>query len=102
MVPSEDLPVWQPFPGFDKLLHLGLYFGLTLLACWTLHAEENRKRILCIVLFAITWGMLMEISQLIMQEGRDFEWMDEVGNAIGAFIGGVLYAVAAHQHKGKA
>jgi VanZ family protein len=90
-VPSRLIPEWDLFPGFDKLVHVCMYFGLTFLASWTLHAEENRKRILYIAFLAISWGMLMEICQLIMQDGRNFEWMDELSNSIGAIIGATLY-----------
>jgi VanZ family protein len=90
-LPSKLMPEWDLFQGFDKLVHGCMYFGLTILASWTLHAEENRKRILYIVLFAISWGMLMEISQLIMEEGRAFEWLDELSNTIGAVLGAALY-----------
>jgi len=69
-----------------------MYFGLTILACWTFHAEENRKWIIYIVIFAISWGMLMEIIQLEMMAGRTFEWIDELSNSIGALIGAGLYS----------
>lgn len=68
-----------------------MYFGLTLLACWTLHAEKKRIRILYILLFCIFWGFLMELSQLEMMTGRAFEWMDELSNSVGALIGALVY-----------
>ena len=92
IMPSNEVPDWELFPGFDKLVHGSMYFGLTILACWTFHIEENRNWILYIVLFAISWGMLMEITQLEMKAGRAFEWTDELSNSIGALIGAGLYA----------
>lgn len=92
MMPSQEVPQWELFPGFDKLVHGCMYFGFTILACWTFHAEEKRKWIIFIVLFAISWGMLMEIVQLKMMEGRAFEWTDEISNSIGALFGAITYA----------
>ena len=91
VMPPSNLPDWKLFPGFDKLVHGCMYFGLTILACWTFHTEENRKWILYIVLFAISWGMLMEITQIEMMAGRSFEWTDELSNSIGALIGAGFY-----------
>ena len=72
-----------------------MYFGLTILACWTFHSEEKQIRILYIVLFSITWGLLMEFSQLEMMMGRAFEWKDELSNSIGTLLGAFIYAVVA-------
>lgn len=92
MMPSKEIPQWELFRGFDKLVHGCMYFGFTILACWTFHAEEKRKWIIYIVLFAISWGMLMEITQLEMKAGRYFEWIDELSNSIGAIFGAGMYA----------
>ena len=92
LMPSDDVPDMRLFAGFDKLVHACMYFGLTVLACWTFHAEEKRIRIIYIVLFSVTWGLLMEFSQLEMMMGRAFEWMDELSNTIGAILGASVYA----------
>jgi len=98
LLPSKDLPDLQPFAAFDKVVHACMYFGLTILACWTIHAEEKRIRIFFIVLFAICWGLLMEFSQLEMMVGRAFEWTDELSNSFGALLGAVVYAWIAGSH----
>ncbi|HWS00077.1 MAG TPA: VanZ family protein [Prolixibacteraceae bacterium] len=102
MMPSDEVPEWELFSGFDKLVHGCMYFGFTILACWTFHAEEKRKWIIYIVLFAISWGMLMEFTQLKMMAGRDFEWMDELSNSIGALTGAGLYAWIASAFRSRA
>ena len=91
LMPSKDVPNLQVFDGFDKLVHGCMYFGLTLLACWTFHAEKKRTRIIYLVLFSILWGLLMEVSQLKMMMGRAFEWKDELSNSIGALMGATFY-----------
>ena len=96
-MPSDDVPDVELFAGFDKLVHSCMYFGLTILACWTFHVEDKRIRIVYIVLFSIAWGLLMEFSQLEMKMGRAFEWTDELSNSIGAIVGAVVYALVAHK-----
>ena len=91
LMPSDDVPQIEMFPGFDKVVHGCMYFGLTILACWTLHAEIKRIKIVYVVLFSISWGLLMEISQLEMMLGRAFEWKDELSNSIGALMGATFY-----------
>lgn len=92
IMPPDDIPDWELFPGFDKLVHGSMYSGLTILACWTFHTDKNRSWIIYIVLFAISWGMLMEFTQQVMMAGRGFEWTDQLANSIGALIGASLYA----------
>ena len=91
LLPPKDIPDLQLFAFTDKLVHGLMYFGLTLLACWTFYAEERRIRILYILLFCAGWGFLMEFAQLEMKMGRAFEWLDELSNSIGAVIGALLY-----------
>lgn len=98
-MPASAVPGLQLFPGFDKLVHIGMYFGLTLLACWTLHAEEHRRRILMVVLGAVLWGMLMEMAQGAMHAGRTFEWKDVVSNSVGAMVGAAVYYLVGRWHE---
>ncbi len=98
LMPADDVPDVQLFTHFDKMVHGCMYFGLTMLACWTFHSEENRLRILYIVLFSITWGMLMEISQFEMMVGRSFDLTDELANGIGTLLGASVYALIAGYH----
>ena len=98
LMPADDVPDVQLFAGFDKLVHACMYFGLTILACWTLHSEEKQIRILYIVLFSVSWGLLMEFSQLEMLMGRAFEWTDELANSVGTLLGAGVYPRIAHGH----
>ena len=91
LIPSDKVPDLNTFAGFDKMVHACMYFGLTILVCWTFHAEAKRMRILYIVLFCAGWGLLMELSQLEMSLGRAFEWLDELSNSAGAVLGAGVY-----------
>ena len=101
LMPSNQLPDLNLFDGFDKLVHGAMYFGLTVLACWTFQAEVKRNYVLFIVIFAILWGLLMEISQLEMKMGRAFEWSDELANTVGTLIGASVYLFVAGRHRRK-
>ena len=68
-----------------------MYFGLSALFCWLLHAEVNIKWYYIVILFAICWGILMEVFQNLMHLGRSFEYFDILSNSIGALIGVFLY-----------
>jgi VanZ family protein len=92
LMPPDEVPQIELFAGFDKLVHGGMYLGLTFLACWSFNAEVKRIRILYIILFSAAFGLLMEVSQLEMQAGRAFEWIDEASNAIGSLLGAIVYA----------
>lgn len=99
LMPSDNVPSLELFPGFDKMVHGSMYFGLTILACWTLHAENKRIRIFYVVLFSISWGLLMEISQLEMMWGRAFEWKDELANSTGSLLGAATYLLTARFYR---
>ncbi|MCK9414982.1 MAG: VanZ family protein [Prolixibacteraceae bacterium] len=99
LIPSDEVPQIELFAGFDKAVHGCMYFGLTVLACWTFHAEEKRIRIFYIVLFSAAFGLLMEVSQLEMHDGRAFEWIDELSNAVGAMLGAGVYAWIAGNYR---
>ncbi len=98
LAPSNDLPSITLCEGFDKVVHASMYFGLTLLTCWTFQGETKTNRLIILALFSITWGLLMEISQLEMSVGRAFEWSDELSNTIGTLIGVLSYVLISINH----
>ena len=72
LMPADEVPQIELFAGFDKVVHGCMYFGLTVLDCWTFNSEERRILILYIVVFSSAFGLLMEFYQLEMQAGRAF------------------------------
>ena len=76
-----------------------MYLGLVLLACWAMHAEVKKKWYALVTLFAISWGLLMEVFQYLMHLGRSFELYDIAANTIGAFLGVLFFNLLAHAKK---
>ncbi|MEI7524739.1 MAG: VanZ family protein [Mariniphaga sp.] len=91
LLPSADIPQVPMFPGADKIVHLCMYLGLSAISCWSMHAEINTKWYYLVILFAVSWGITMEIFQKIMNLGRSFELLDILSNSIGAIIGVALF-----------
>ncbi len=90
LMPERLVPDFQ-FRGEDKLVHVCMYLGLTILACWTFNAEKNHVRVPLIVLIIVLFGILMEIFQFEMKWGRSFEWFDILANSLGVIFGTVLF-----------
>lgn len=97
LLPPNDLPDIPLFPGADKIVHTCMYLGLAWLACWSMHAEVKWKWYYIIILFSISWGIMMEIFQFLMHLGRSFEFYDIVSNSIGTLIGVLIYILMAQQ-----
>ncbi len=95
LLPPDDFPELPLFPGADKIIHTCLYLGLAWLVCWSMHAEFKRIWYFLIVLFTVSWGFIMELSQLMMHMGRSFDLFDIIGNSIGALIGVLIYSIMA-------
>ena len=99
LLPPNDLPDIPLFPGADKIVHTCMYLGLAWLACWSMHAEVKRKWYYIIILFSISWGVMMEIFQFLMHLGRSFEFYDIISNSIGTLIGVLIYILMAQQKR---
>jgi VanZ family protein len=97
LLPPQDLPHIELFYGADKLIHLSMYLIFSMLACWTLKAEENNGRILWIILITAGWGIFMEFMQLEMHAGRSFSWYDEMANAVGVLTGISIYLLSTNK-----
>jgi VanZ family protein len=85
---ASKFNVWD-FVGIDKLGHLVFYSLFSFLWCMGLARNTfNKKNIL---IFSISFGVLMEICQLYLFNGRSFELYDILANIIGSFIGVILF-----------
>ena len=92
LMPAYDLPEFTIFSGIDKVVHLSMYLGLSVLTCWSF--EINRKKMTPIYILlagVFMWGVLMEILQRTMHNGRNFEFRDMIANLTGAIIGLMIY-----------
>ena len=95
LLPPKDLPPVSLFEGADKIIHFCLYLGLSVLSCWSLHAELRNIWYYRVILFAIFWGILMEIFQGSMHIGRSFEYLDILSNSVGAITGILIFILLA-------
>ncbi len=75
-------------PHFDKIVHLSLYaiFSFLLLL-------ENKKSnpIYIRLLFAIFYGILMELFQHLFTKYRSMEFLDLLANTGGVFLGYFIF-----------
>jgi len=99
LLPPNDFPQIQLFQGADKIVHICLYLGLTWLACWSLHAEINRRMYFFIIFFSIGFGLIMEVFQFFLDIGRSFELFDIMGNSIGTLFGAAIFITMVHIKK---
>jgi VanZ family protein len=85
---AKKFNVWD-IVGVDKLGHLIFYAVMTLLWSMALARKNPGKKI--ILFFSISFGVLMEICQLYLFNGRSFEIYDVIANIIGSIIGLILF-----------
>jgi len=88
--PSNDLPQITFIPHLDKIVHTGMYAGLTFLLFWAWPKYFTGRRQLLPVVIVIGYGFFMEFMQRYGNLGRSFEFRDEMANALG-FIPGWLF-----------
>ncbi|MFR9621099.1 MAG: VanZ family protein [Rikenellaceae bacterium] len=90
------VPISAPTPnlqviGFDKLVHIGLYFGLNVLLISTIIARRTKAtatQIAATTMVAIAYGTIIEFVQ--QQVGRDFDIYDIAANSLGAIIAAII------------
>jgi len=77
------------FIGFDKLAHLSFYTIFSFL--WSMALRETNTGKNFVLFFSVSFGILMEICQFYLFNGRSFELYDILANIIGSFIGVILF-----------
>lgn len=97
LLPPQDLPQVPMFRGEDKVIHFIMYFGFSVLFCWTLKVELNYSKLFFVILVTVGWGILMEYMQLDMHMGRSFSWYDELANSIGVVFGILIYILTSRK-----
>lgn len=87
--PSTDqgfLSIFK-FPHRDKLVHLLMFLGMTLLYQI---AFRNKPKFQVFLLPFLT-GVLIEILQFALDLGRSFDLLDILANGLGVWIGLLLF-----------
>ena len=90
---TSSPPQFPGILGWDKLLHAGAYGLLTLLIAQYLLSLSISSVKICWYagLAAVSYGALLEVMQLLVQTGRTAEWWDLFADAVGAFLGCVIF-----------
>jgi VanZ family protein len=92
LIPSHDLPQFTKFKDIDKVIHVCMYMGLSFLACWSFGIRRDRMKPLYFMLAVVfMYGVLMEILQRTMHNGREFDFKDMVANLMGTIVGILIY-----------
>lgn len=93
------------FPGFDKLVHCGLFFVLVVFIANGFIRQKINERLTyknawLITLLAIAFGALIEILQLTIFTWRSGDWDDLFADSVGACMGifSVLITINATEH----
>ncbi len=98
LLPTSDLPPIPLFRGADKIIHFAMYFFFSLFFCWALKTEMSYSRLFFIIPVTIGWGVLMEVMQLEMHQGRSFSLFDMLANSIGVFAGVLIFVLLARKY----
>lgn len=75
------------FPGFDKLVHCGMFFVFTVFAANAhIRAKGNISIGMGLLLFliAVAFGGIIELLQLYIFTWRDGDWADLFADSVGA------------------
>lgn len=93
------------FAGFDKMVHCGFFFVLTVFWCNGMIRQQNTGKLqyqsaVMIALLAIAFGGLIELLQLTVFTWRDGDWNDLFADTIGVGMGvfSILVTVNAVNH----
>ena len=77
------------FVGFDKIAHLSFYTIFSFL--WSMSLRETNTGKNFVLFFSVSFGILMEICQFYLFNGRSFELYDILANILGSFLGVILF-----------
>ena len=92
LLPTSDLPDIPMFSGEDKWIHFSMYLGLGFVTSWSLDRQGKTMPPLYVLLAVLfMWGVLMEVLQRLMSNGRGMEILDMLANLAGAVAGLFLY-----------
>ncbi len=90
-LPGPELPSVKLFDGVDKVVHAGLFIGLTLL--WLAAAKAGcwQTSVFKMAVFLSLYGLLIELVQWQWIVGRAGDWLDWLVDTIGIMLGVWLF-----------
>lgn len=81
--PKDD---WLSKVSFDKFVHVGIFTVLLFLWCRALITNRRRTYII-LVIFAIMYGLLIEVVQDQLIDNRSWDLGDVAADFIGSLLG---------------
>lgn len=93
-MPGSEVPEvsWlDKIPHFDKLVHIGIFGGLTFLFCLPyfkpkMPFQQKVNHFIRVSLAAIVWGFAVELIQKFFVPGRSFDLVDWAADTVGILI----------------
>ena len=88
------------FAGYDKFVHIGIYFVLTLL--WLLYysTTNNFKKIYIYIAITIfCYGVLIEVLQELLTKDRSADLLDVLANTFGIILATFVFFIYNKQKK---
>ena len=79
------------FPLFDKWIHLGMYFLLTLVGLFDIN-KIRQKNLYQVVIVCIVYGGVIEILQYFSLT-RHPSWADLMANIVGCILAYFIYKI---------
>lgn len=91
---STILPLFN-FPYMDKIIHMFLYFILSITILASLIRSSKTKKtdhIIITFIWVVSYGMLMEVFQFYFTQTRSAEILDILANTIGCIFAMLFYS----------
>ena len=96
LYPSTEFPETD-MAFADKWAHWLMYGTLSFVLLWDQSRNRERRSAgqeLCLTLFSMFWGGLMELAQVYLTTTRSGEWLDFAANCFGTICGLLLFCAA--------
>jgi len=93
--PPSSLPKVHLFQYADKLIHVLMYSGLTMVLCYDFfrseHQSDNRETIAICGVYPVLLGGIVELLQATLFAPRTAEWSDWFSDIVGVLLGWLIY-----------
>lgn len=103
LMPASDLPklsIWSSIPYFDKWVHSSFHAVLALLWFKVLAPKGKkviRRTIILLVFSCLLYGIVIEVIQYSLNDGRNADGWDVLANFTGTLIGVIIFTLIKKQ-----
>ena len=95
VAPRPDLPEIDFYISFDKIVHFMIFILLTMIWSFYFFVRANKtlslRNVILIALVCIIYGIVIEISQQMLEANRMSDMYDVLANSIGTLVGMLLF-----------